>query len=318
MSADRVIGVVAGILADQRGKVLLARRPPGSHMAGSWEFPGGKIEGGETPKMALARELREELGVDVQAAEPFRVLRHRYADKTVELHFWRVSAYLGHPRGMERQELAWAPIAELGGWDILAADWPVVNALRLPSSYMVTPEPWADAETFLAGLRAAVANGIRLIQFRAPSLDSDAYRKLLPAVVGVCRSEDAGLIVHGHPEWVIETGSAGVHFSARQLMSLAERPLSRQYWVGASCHTVAEIDHATSLGFDYLSVGSVQATRTHPTMTTPLGWEAFARLVGRTSLPVYAIGGLSARDIDAVRDAGGHGVSGIRGFWPQP
>jgi 8-oxo-dGTP diphosphatase len=123
------IHVVAGILRDRAGRVLIAERPPGKHGAGHWEFPGGKVAAGESPRAALARELDEELGVRVDEAEPFTCLDHDYPDRHVHLEFWQVYRFSGEPEPREQQRLRWVPVAELGEAGLLPADAPVVALL---------------------------------------------------------------------------------------------------------------------------------------------------------------------------------------------
>jgi 8-oxo-dGTP diphosphatase len=130
MSAVRAVHVVVGLMDDEAGRWLVNRRRPGTHMAGSWEFPGGKVESGEQPLSALRRELHEELGIDVQHAEALLELVHDYPDKRVRLDVWRVVRYEGEPSSREGQELRWVPAAELEGLPLLAADAPIVAALE--------------------------------------------------------------------------------------------------------------------------------------------------------------------------------------------
>ncbi|HEX7417752.1 MAG TPA: 8-oxo-dGTP diphosphatase MutT [Steroidobacteraceae bacterium] len=129
-SARRRIQVVAAALYDARGQVLISQRPPGRHLAGRWEFPGGKRDAGESAGAALKRELREELGVEVLASRPVLELLHAYPDRDVELSLWIVERYAGTPRGLEGQRLKWVEPAALGAEDLLEADRPFVEALR--------------------------------------------------------------------------------------------------------------------------------------------------------------------------------------------
>jgi 8-oxo-dGTP diphosphatase len=122
--------VVAGALYDGEGRVLIAERPAGKHMAGRWEFPGGKVASGESDAAALARELQEELGVHVLASRPLMTLHHEYADRTVELSMWIVESYTGEPRGLDLQRLKWVEPARLTDEDILEADLPFIQALQ--------------------------------------------------------------------------------------------------------------------------------------------------------------------------------------------
>jgi 8-oxo-dGTP diphosphatase len=122
--------VVAAALYDARGQVLIAERPAGKHMAGRWEFPGGKVDPAESERDALERELREELGVEVESAQPLMRLSHTYEDRHVELSLWVIGGYRGTPRPLERQRLKWVAPARLADEDILEADRPFVAALR--------------------------------------------------------------------------------------------------------------------------------------------------------------------------------------------
>ena len=121
--------VVAAALYDSDGRVLIAERPAGKHMAGRWEFPGGKVNVGEVEAQALARELREELGIEVTSSRPYMRLTHSYDDRDVELSMWIVERYSGVPQGLDGQRLKWVQPARLLDEDILEADRPFVQAL---------------------------------------------------------------------------------------------------------------------------------------------------------------------------------------------
>ena len=132
MAANPVIHVVAGTLADAEGRILIAQRPRGRHMAGRWEFPGGKLGFGEESQAGLRRELSEEIGVVVREAQPLIRLCHDYPDRRVLLDVWQVTAFDGEPRPLDAQALAWVRPDELPGHDLLEADRAIVTALRLP------------------------------------------------------------------------------------------------------------------------------------------------------------------------------------------
>ena len=129
-SANPATLVVAAALYDRDGRVLIAQRPAGKHMAGRWEFPGGKVAGGESEREALGRELLEELGIEVAAARPLMRLRHAYADREVELSLWIVARFSGAPRALDGQRLKWVAPAQLSAHNILEADRPFIEVLR--------------------------------------------------------------------------------------------------------------------------------------------------------------------------------------------
>jgi 8-oxo-dGTP diphosphatase len=126
--------VVAAALFDEVGRVLIAQRPEGKHMAGWWEFPGGKVADGETDAAALVRELREELGVEVRPDDEVMRLEHDYPDRVVDLVLWRATLLDGEPRGLDGQQLKWVDCEALKDERLLPADQPFIAALQLVSS----------------------------------------------------------------------------------------------------------------------------------------------------------------------------------------
>ncbi len=124
----KVIEVVAAVI-ERGGKILITRRPEGAHLAGLWEFPGGKAEAGESPDRALAREVREELGVAFTAGERLAEVDWQYPDKRVRIDFYR-GTIEGEPRPLEGQEMAWVAPDDLGRYDFPPADAAVLARLR--------------------------------------------------------------------------------------------------------------------------------------------------------------------------------------------
>jgi 8-oxo-dGTP diphosphatase len=128
------VHVVAGVVQNDDGRVLIAQRPDGVHLAGGWEFPGGKVAAGETVLQALARELREEIGIEVLAADPLVRYRHAYPERSIILDVWRIRQYDGEPRALEGQPLRWESVDRLLETGLLEADRPIVEALRAAKS----------------------------------------------------------------------------------------------------------------------------------------------------------------------------------------
>jgi len=137
------IDVAAGILTDDIGRVLIAKRPEGTHQAGWWEFPGGKISASESSYEGLVRELAEEIGITVHAGREFLTYTHEYPERFVTLHVFTVQQFSGHPAGVEGQALRWEPVGSLMQAGLLPADLPIVDALTEkgsePASVQVTP-----------------------------------------------------------------------------------------------------------------------------------------------------------------------------------
>lgn len=313
----KCIHVVAGVIRDARGQVLLARRTEGRDLAGLWEFPGGKVEPGEAPAAALARELQEELGIHAAIGAPLIRVPQRYPDKRLVLDVHDV-AHRGTPRGLEGQALAWVAPADLPDYPMPPADRPVVAALLQPAQYLVTPAP-IDAASWLAGLEVALAGGVRRVQLRAPGLDAATWTRLAAAAVACCRAAYAEVLVNG--DAVLATRlQAGLHLRAAQLHEAGtQRAIAsvraQGGTVGASCHDVADLQAAQALGCDFAVLGPVQATASHPG-AQGIGWTRFAALREGVSLAIYAIGGLGPGDLEQARWHGGQGIAAIRALWP--
>ena len=313
MPAPR-IHVVAGVLFDASGRVLVARRPEGTHLAGRWEFPGGKLGPGESREAGLARELAEELGIRVLAACPLILVEHRYPDRDVVLDVWSVGSYSGEPHGREGQPVEWRDVRSLDAADFPPADAPVLAALRLPRRYLVTPEPGRDWNAFLDRLAAKVDQGFDLIQLRAKSLEEPALIELGRRAAEVCRRGGATLLVNAAPGIAWRCGADGVHLTARRLEGFRAAQGARLSLTGASCHDARDLERARTAGCDFAVLGPVRETPTHPGAST-LGWAGFEELAKGAGLPVFAIGGLGEDDIEAVRRSSGQGVAAIRAFW---
>ncbi len=313
---NRPLSVVAAVIEDGRGNVLLARRPDHLHQGGLWEFPGGKIETGETPEQALARELEEELGIRPRDSRFLRRLSHHYPEKWVELHFYRVTRWEGEPHGREGQAIAWHPHHDLDPSRFPGANRPVVNALRLPPLYLITPEPDGDIPPFLERLEAALQRGIRLIQLRAPRLTESAYRHLAQAALERTRAHGARLLLNAPPRLVPELGADGVHLNGRRLARLRERPLPGEYLVAASIHDATQLARTEAIQADFACLSPVCPTASHP-QAPPLGWARFARLAATTALPLYALGGLGPKQLKTAQAHGAQGIAAIRALWNE-
>jgi 8-oxo-dGTP diphosphatase len=143
--------VVAGVVIDAHDRVLIAQRPPGKHLAGAWEFPGGKLEPAEARVAGLARELREEIGIEIGSPRPLMRLRHTYPYGEVLLDVWVIRRYSGSPQSLDGQQLRWCSQDELAAADLLPADRPIVAALRLPERLRQRSSPNFDLTDYRAG-----------------------------------------------------------------------------------------------------------------------------------------------------------------------
>ena len=215
MPGDRPkpVHVAAAVLRDARGRILLARRTAGRDLAGAWEFPGGKVEPGESPREALDRELHEELGIRVLDAVPLVAVPQAYPDKRIVLDVYTVDSYDGTPRGRERQALAWSPLEKLHGYPMPPADRPVVSVLSRPPRYLISPESLQPA-AWLAQLDKALAAGARRVQLRARGLTAQALANLAMDARTRCHAAGAELLVNGEAGLAADLG-IGLHLPAR-------------------------------------------------------------------------------------------------------
>lgn len=308
--------VMAGVVCDGDGRVLLAQRPPGKHLAGLWEFPGGKLEAAEEPLAGLVRELREELGIEVQRAQPLIRIPCRYPDRELMLDTWQVEQWSGLPQSLEGQAWRWIAPADVDIATLTRADRAILHALRLPSRY-----PYTAAETppdqpgaCFERLAHAIERGESLLLLRLPLWPRSQVRELAAALLPLAQRHGARLMLHGDVDGARLLGT-GVQLRSAQLLSLKERPLPLSQLVGASCHDADQLAHAAAIEADFATLSPLAATVGYPQQVT-LGWQQFSALVEAASLPVYALGGVDPTGIAQSRAQGGQGVAGSQGFWP--
>lgn len=299
------IEVAAAVIERPDGTFLMACRPAGKVYAGWWEFPGGKVEPGESPRQALDRELLEELGIQVEEAWPWLNRAYVYPHAHVMLRFFRVTRWRGTLEGREGQQLAWTRAAQPEVSPILPANGPILKGLALPLEYGISDMDRLGETAFLARLEARLAAGLGLVQWREKGADAARMAALAATVADRCRRAGAKLLLNGDEALAREL-SVGVHLSASQLMAAAARPDLE--WVGASCHSAEELARAAELELDLVLLSPVLPTASHPGAAT-LGWERFAALIKDYSLPVYALGGLDLKDLAMARSQGAHGVA---------
>ncbi len=308
----KIVEVAAAVLQTPDGTFLLAQRPPDKIWAGYWEFPGGKIEPGETPRHALIRELREELGITVTTAYPWVTRVYAYPHATVRLNFFRVTAWSGELHPHEGQQFSWQHVNDVSVAPVLPANGPVLSSLSLPTLYAISNVAELGEDAFMRRLEAALHNGLRLVQLREKNYARDALRGLALKMLPLLRRHDARLIINADIELCRETGADGVQLTGAQLAGMNERPDLE--WCAASCHNAEELHRAEQLGCDFALLSPVLATQSHPG-APHLGWENFAAIAAGSSIPVYALGGLTHADMQVAWLHGAHGISLLRQAW---
>lgn len=308
----RRIAVVAAVLQQPDGRFLLAQRPPGKAYAGYWEFPGGKIEEGETPAAALSRELHEELGIEVISAYPWLIREFDYPHAAVRLNFFRVRLWQGEPQSREAQAFAWQRLDAIDVAPLLPANGPILKALGISETYGITGFAATEYQQALGLIENALKQGLRLIQVRGKDWPSELFERYVGDVVAQAHACGARVLVNADAELARRSGADGVHLTARQLLDYTPRPDFAL--VGASCHNAEELRRAETVGADFAVIGPVLPTPTHPDAVL-LGWRGLQELAMGTRIPLFALGGLNSGNREQALLSGAHGLAMVRGAW---
>ncbi|MES1988903.1 MAG: Nudix family hydrolase [Pseudomonadota bacterium] len=321
----KVTHAAVGVIQREDGWVLLAERPVGKPWAGYWEFPGGKVEDGETPQQALKRELQEELGIEVTSLYPWLTRSFDYEAKynaagqldspakTVKLHFFIITKWDGEPRSLENQLLIWQPPEKIEVSPMLPANAPIFAALTLPSNYAITNLSELGEDLFFERLKMSLDSGLKMLQLREKQLSTQEFQTFAERVIMLAAPYKAKVLINSSNQPAsTKLNAAGIHFNSKDLMQLQAKP--EGVICGASCHNDEQLAYAAALGLDYVMLSPVKATRSHPD-EAPLGWGKFAQLIADYALPVYALGGMAPTDLHEAKLHGAHGIAMLRSAW---
>jgi len=274
-------------------------------------------EPGERPDAALVRELYEELGISVNQIRPRILVPFDYPDVSVRLDVYDVELYSGEPYGKENQALAWVSPDRLGDYDYPAANLPVITSVHLPDQYAISDAMALGRDRFIRILEQKLQQGMSLVQLREPDMPASDYTSLARSCIEIAhRYRGRVLLNTDNPDLVTKLGADGIHLKSRQLMSLNERPLPASLLVGASCHNLEEIRQAENIAADFVVLSPVKKTASHP-QVQPIGWPGFETMARQSRLPVYALGGMVAADVDQARQSGGQGVAMLGAAWKE-
>ena len=313
MPENELVHVAVGLIVNSDDEVLVALRHPDSHQGGLWEFPGGKVEHGESVFAALDREFREELGVSVRRAFPMRKINHAYPDKRVLLDVWRITEFSGQAIGREGQQIKWQAVTELQAEHFPRANSPIIDLLRLPDRIAITPtfRSTAELEHFI---ERCASDAVRMIQLRQKHLSAGDYDDWFQ--LASVRCNEAGIILSANipiARSPVYVGSP-VHYSASDLMQAASPGAGGEHPCrSASCHDLEELQKAEALGMDFVYLSPVAVTDKYSAERV-LGWSKFEALARQVSLPVYALGGMRPDDLAIARAHGAAGIAGIGMF----
>lgn len=309
-----LVDVVVGVVFNEAGQVLVNQRTYPEEFAGKWEFPGGKIEAGETLCQALHRELLEEVNIDIASSEPLICITHHYASAAVRLFARKVSRFQGTPQGSEGQKIKWIAPDELCNLDFLDANESILNAVRLPHYYLITNAAKFGRTHTLRRLQSLLQTHKCIVQLREKDMERRVFDEFAKSVIRLCHSHATPVLANAKPEVALDLGFDGVHLDSVSLKELTVRPGPHGFWVAASCHNSGEVEAAEKIKVDFLVLSPVAQTESHPGASS-MGWRRFQEYCSTASIPIYALGGLQFEDLAKARESGAQGVAVIRAAW---
>ena len=300
-----------GIIFNESFQLLMAERPQSKTWSGWWEFPGGKIESGETPLEALKRELKEEIGISVIDAEKWIVRKYAYEGYEVTLHFYKVTQWSGNIEAKEEQKISWVLPDNNVVSPILPANDLIFKAISLPDIYAIT-NAYEYSGNFLNKVEQQLNNGLGLIQIREKAISKNAFIELTKEIIQMAGNFDAKVMINSDINLAYKLNADGVHLNSSLLHSLSEIP--KDLIVSASCHSARDIEKAMTMDVSFVVLSPVQKTQSHPN-TTPIGWDDFSKITQNYSIPIYALGGMKQDDIENAFNAGAIGIASQRAIW---
>lgn len=298
--------VVAAVIRDSNGKVLIAKRPVDKHQGGKWEFPGGKVEKGESRRSALVRELHEEIGIDIGHSARLISVYYEYDDKAIYLDVYEVLQWEGDAIGKEGQPIRWVSPYELHDFEFPEANSSIVEAACLPK-YLKLIGPAADTLEYKKNFLANIETGYRLfleVFNDATALKSEFKpdHELINWLLDTAAEHQADVVFESPPPLVRSDYS--LHLSAQELLKIKEKPIARK--VSASCTSAEDLFKAQRLGLDFIVIGPVSMSCADDSKA--IGWPLFQSYSSQVNIPVYASGGIGEKDMVLAREYGAQGI----------
>lgn len=308
---------VGVIFSPDKKQVLISKRKSHQHLAGLWEFPGGKVEKGEDIHSALKRELYEELGIRVEELKQLTTISYDYPDKDVLLDVWQVNGWSGEPESRENQELRWVNTDELTLYDFPEANKHIIQTLSLKSVYLISPQSYEITCDFISTIEQCFSSGITLFQLRLESKIEPEYSQLINRLSKLTKNNNVKFILNGEPSDIKKHNVDGIHIKSKELFNFDERPVSEKMILGASCHNEKELLQAEKLNVNYAFLSPVKKTSSHPD-SIPLGWKTFQSLSKKVKFPVYALGGMNLNELETAKSNNAYGIAMISAIWNEP
>tara|TARA_R110002096_G_scaffold266527_1_gene460080 strand:+ start:1504 stop:2445 length:942 start_codon:yes stop_codon:yes gene_type:complete len=306
--------ICIGVVENEQQQILVGKRKPGTHLEGCWEFPGGKVSRCESFKLALRRELYEEIGIRAHAMSRIFEFQHQYEDRCLHFQVFKVTGFSGQVRPVEKQQLQWVSKAQLPLLNFPAANSSMLDALSMPAKYMIADQDVLRDQLFSVA-RKQLEKGISQIQYRACKENKETYISHAKQLKKLCVEYDAKLICNCDPVWALEVEAHGIHLNSRRLSDIYHHPLEYKSieCFSASCHNEKEVAMANKVGVRCILIGPVNPTQSHVDVQA-IGWSRFSQLCFIARVPVYALGGLSLDDCKNANVHGAQGIAAIRAF----
>ena len=311
--AHVAVGVIYNATKD---KVLISKRSSSQHLAGYWEFPGGKVECNENVNSALKRELFEELGIIVIKAEAYTTVSHDYVDKKVLLDVWKVSEWHGQLESKESQEICWASISELNKYKFPDANKYIIQSILLAPMYVISKESYENYSHLYSVSEECFIAGLKVFQLRLKTDKNKSFQKIVITLSELASRYNAKLILNGLATDIDKYPIDGIHLNANELKRHRSRPVSEEYILGASCHNEEELHKAVEMNVNYAFLSPVKNTASHPEAIA-IGWETFRNLVNQVNFPIYALGGMMPIDLKTAKNYGAYGIAMLGAVWNE-
>ncbi len=300
-----------GILFNQHSDLLMAERPKPKTWNGWWEFPGGKIELGESPEQALKRELKEEIGISVVDFKKWIIKKYKYEDYDVVLHFYKITSWSGNLEAKEKQKLTWVRLKKIDVSPILPANEFIFKAIALPEIYAIT-NAYECSGDFLVKLTNKLNDGIKLIQIREKAMHRKGFLDIAKKIIDITKKFDAKVLINSDIELAYKLNADGVHLNSIMLNNLSDLP--KDLIIGGSCHKDSDIEKAIELDLDFITLSPIKKTKSHPKAQL-LGWDSFGKIIEKYNMPTYALGGMTKADVGNALNYGGVGIASQRAIW---
>lgn len=313
--------VVIGLIYNKADDLLIAQRTAQQSFAGFWEFPGGKIEPNESPQMALIRELKEELNIEVSDPQPCFTFLYPQTQpgKSLRFYVFKVKHFQGQPIGNEGQPIQYVPFAKLNHYRFPEANRIITNTLTLPTEYGITPDlaTLGDQDAFIQQVCDSQArHQLKLLQLRTPSLAEHDYIQLAKTLRSCLQDKSCELVLNCSVETAMRLNSPAIHLSKRSQASLLSHLTNERLdylqatFVSFAAHNEQDLLFQQSVPVNCTLLSPVKTTQTHPE-APPLGWQTFQDITQYSQTPVYALGGLIKADLSKAQAMGGYGIAGI-------